>query len=139
MSEPQRRITLPLAQAFVVCREIFEDCRSHEFVLIAPFSGLSMSAFPANFRMSIYAHLTCGHGSYALALQLRDAGDRATWLWDCPKPILLDNPLSQHRFTLHDARITFPEPGRYDLVLLTNGEEVARHALHARLLEPRRT
>jgi hypothetical protein len=63
MSESQRRLTPPRAQSFVVCREITEDCRSHQFVLIAPFGALAGPAFPATFRMSIYAYLTCGHGS----------------------------------------------------------------------------
>jgi hypothetical protein len=130
MNESQRRIAPPLAQAFVVCREIVEDCRSHDFVLIAPFSALQAPKFPFAYRLSIYAHLTCGHGSYALTLQLRDGDDQQLWVWDCPKPIRLDNPLVQHRFTLYDAVLEFPEPGRYDLVMLANGAEVARHALH---------
>jgi hypothetical protein len=135
MNEPQRRMApLPIAQAFVVCRDIIEDCRSHDFVLIAPFSALHVSAFPASSRMSIYAHLTCGHGAYAIALQLRNGDDQTVWAWDCPQPIRLEDPLAQHRFTLYDAVMTFPEPGRYDLVMLTNGAELARHALHARVL-----
>jgi hypothetical protein len=137
MNESQRRIAPPLAQAFVVCREIFEDCRSHDFMLIAPFSGLQAPAFPAATRLSIYAALTCGHGSYALTLQLRDGDDQPQWAWDCPKPIRLDNPLVQHQFTLYDVVLEFPRPGRYDLVLLANGSEVARHALHVRAPDQR--
>jgi hypothetical protein len=134
MNESQRRIAPPLAQAFVVCREIVEDCRTHDFVLIAPFSALQPPGFPVACRLSIYAHLTGGHGSYAITLQLRDCDDTQVWVWDCPKPIRLDDPLAQHRFTLYDAVLEFPEPGRYDLVMLANGAEVARHALH--LLNP---
>jgi hypothetical protein len=121
-----------LVPAFVVCREIFEDCRTHEFILVAPFSNLSATAFPLVCRPSIYAHLTCGHGSYDMAMQLRDMEGNLLWEWLCPRPIRLPDPLHQHRVTLYDARLEFPRPGRYDLVLLANGEEVARHALQIR-------
>jgi hypothetical protein len=137
MSESQRRLMFPRAQSFVVCREIIEDCRSHEFVLIAPFGALAFPAFPVAFRMSIYAYLTCGHGTYALALQLRDSDDEVRWSWDCPEPIQLENPLERHEFTLYDAVVPFPQPGRYDLMFLANGEELARHVLHVQPSGPR--
>jgi hypothetical protein len=132
MSEPQSHTPSPIAQAFVVCREIIEDCRSHDFVLIAPFGAVAAPTFPAAFRMSVYAYLTCGHGVYALALQLRDSEDQVQWAWGTPQPIRLENPLMREQFTLYDAVLPFPEPGRYDLVLLANGAELARHALHVR-------
>jgi hypothetical protein len=128
-SLPPARPPLPLAQSFVVCREIFEDCRSHEFVLIGPFSALGAPAFPFTARLSIYAHLSCGHGNYKVTLQLRDTEESSLWEWRCPDPISLLNPLKQQRFTLYDAILEFPEPGRYDLLLLVNGEELARHAI----------
>jgi hypothetical protein len=121
---------LPLAQSFVICREILEDCRSHEFVLIGPLSALRATDFPVAVRWSIYANLTCGHGDYELALRLHDTEDRLLWEWLSPEPITLATPLEQHEFTLYDAILEFPEPGRYDLLLLANGEELSRHALH---------
>ncbi len=120
----------PLAQSFVVCREIIEDCRSHEFVLIGPFTAIIAPQFPLAARLSVYAHLTCGHGEYDMALQLWDTEDRALWQWQSPTPIRLSSPLDQHRFSLYDAVLKFPAAGRYDLQLLANGQEVARHALH---------
>jgi hypothetical protein len=132
MPEPSRRPPLPSAQAFVVCREIFENSRTHEFALIGPFSGLTLPAFPTAYRLSVYAHLTSGHGVYDVALQLRDAEEDVLWEWSCPEPIPLTDPLKSHRFTLYDAVLEFPEPGRYHLVLTANGEDLARHALQVR-------
>jgi hypothetical protein len=135
MNESERRQPpLPRAQAFVVCRDILEDCRSHDFVLIAPFSTLNIETFPVAARMSIYADLTCGHGAYAMTLQLLDDADDELWRWDWPQTIRLENPLVYHLLTLYDAVLELPEPGRYDLVLLANGSELARHALYARAL-----
>jgi hypothetical protein len=120
---------LPLAQSFVVCREILEDCRSHEFVLIGPLSSLGAAAFPHTARLSIYAHFTGGHGDYEVVLQLRDTEESPRWEWRCPQPIRLPDPLMDQRFTLYDAILEFPKPGRYDLLMLANGKELARHAL----------
>jgi len=46
---PRRRPTMPgrmptpLAQAFVICRQIYEDTRTHEFILIGPLNSTSRS------------------------------------------------------------------------------------------------
>jgi hypothetical protein len=86
--------------------------------------------------MSTYAYLTNGHGSYEITLELRDGDDQVQWSWNAPKPILLESPLVRHQFTLYDIVLQFPEPGRYDLLLLANGTEVARHVLHVHLRHP---
>lgn len=131
MAASHRKSTpLPNAQAFVVCREILEDSHKREFVLIGPLSVIVAGAFPFLARLSIYAHLTCGHSDYDVALRLIDNEDRALWEWKAPQAIRLLNPLDQHRLVLYDAELPFSMPGRHDLLLLANGEELARHALH---------
>jgi len=129
MALPERLMPLPMAQAFVVCREIFEDCRSHDVILVAPFSGLTLPAYPGPLRLSVYAHLTGGHGVYQMALELRDGDDQVAWRWQAPVPLRYDEPLRSHRLVLYDAILHIPGPGRYDLVLLANGEDLAHHAL----------
>jgi hypothetical protein len=124
-----RRAPLPVAQALVVCREIFEDCRSGEFALIAPLDRIKVPALQKTARVSIYAHWSCGHGEYELTLELRDPDERVVWQWQCPKPIRLLSPLEPQQFTLYDAILQFAEPGRHNLLLLVNGEELARHGL----------
>jgi hypothetical protein len=124
-----RKLPPPHAQAFLTCRQIYEDSRTREAILVGPFSGIRLSIFPSLFRMSLYAHLTGGHGTYRLALSLRDDEDEAAWGWEWPQPIEHNDPLEPYRVILHDALIGFPRPGRFALVLLANGEEVARHTL----------
>ena len=130
MSETRRGVLpLPLAQSFVVCREIIEDCRTHDFVLIAPLSCVYLPKFPNAIRVGIYTHLTCGHGDYDTVIQMRGGDEEVLWEWRCPKKVHLPDPLSQHHLTLYDAILEFPHPGRYHLVLLTNEEVITRHAL----------
>ena len=122
------KIPLPIVTSFVLCREIFEDQRRREYALIGPFSGISLNFFPAGFRFSLYAHLVGGHGSCQLGLHLRDDEGATTWQWQWPEPTLC-SPLHPYRITLHNLIVEFPAPGRYDLVLRANGEDLAHHAL----------
>jgi hypothetical protein len=126
------KLPTPRAQSFVVCEAIYEDRRTHKCILVAPFGGLSLSRFPTGFALSLYADLCGGHGSYALALELRDEELEVVWDWRWPEPIHHTNPLEPHHVILHGAVLEFPGPGRYDLVLLANGEEIAHHGLQVR-------
>ena len=40
-----------------------------------------------------------------------------------------DDPLRQYRFRSRDLAIPFPRPGRYDLLMLAQGTEIARYPL----------
>jgi hypothetical protein len=126
----------PLVQALVVCREIFENQRTGEYLLVGPTTGLQLPVFPAQCQFSVYAHLTGGHGTYDLELVMRDAEDNVVWSWPLPEPFQLLDPLSPHQIALQDIVLEFAAPGRFDLVLRANDEDLAHHALNVRELEP---
>jgi hypothetical protein len=53
-----------------------------------------------------------------------------------PEPLRHNDPLLPHRISLHDVVVAFPQPGRYDLVLMANGEDLAHHALEVPAAPP---
>jgi hypothetical protein len=114
------RLPLPRAQSFVVCEAIHEDPVSRKCILVAPVGGLNLSAFPARFRLSLYADLCGCRGTFELALELRDDDLERIWGWQWPGPIRHPDPLEPAHVILHNAAPAFPRPGRYDLVLLAN-------------------
>jgi hypothetical protein len=118
-----------LPQAFLVCRKVYEDRYSRGFVLVEPAHSVALPAFPAGCCLSLYVHLVGGHGVYALALELRNTAGEQVWRYQWPEPIRYTDPLVPCRVALHDVVIPFPAPGRYDLVLVANGEDLAHHAL----------
>ena len=63
----------PFTQAFVVCREIFEDNHSGDYILFAPRSAFRLAQLPGSIRFAVYAHLTELHGKYILELRLEDS------------------------------------------------------------------
>jgi len=119
----------PAAQAFVVCREIFEDHHSGDYILFAPRSAFRMAKLPGSIQFAVYAHLTELHGKYVLELRLEDSKGDILWGVRADPPIKHDDPLMPHRFAFRDLSIRIAAPGRYDLLLMTEGMEIARHVL----------
>jgi hypothetical protein len=121
-------------QAFVVCREVFESRHSGDLFLVSPFSRVTVPNFPAEPSMSAYAHLTDARGRYEVTLQLVDGEGEVVWSWERCCVVEEQDPLMPHRILLRDMQVGIPRAGRYDLVMLANGEALAHHALWARQL-----
>ena len=89
-----RRLPAPQAQAFVVCREITTDPQTGEIIVIGPVSHVPIPQFPASIRLSVYAHVTGGHGTYPMEFQLRAADGDAVWTWQPADPLTHPDPLT---------------------------------------------
>jgi hypothetical protein len=122
----------PLVQAFVVCREVFESGHTGDLFLVSPFSRVTVPRFPAEAPLSVYAHLTDAHGRYEVALQLVDGDSEVVWASGQCCVVEEPDPLKPHRVLLREISVGFPRAGRYDLIILANGEPLAHHALWAR-------
>jgi len=127
----------PYVQAFVICREIFEDHHTGDYLLFAPRSAFKLAKFPGSVAFAVYAHLTELHGKYVLELRLEDSEGDTLWAVRADPPIKHDDPLMPHRFAFRDLSVRFSTPGRYDLLLLSEDMEIARQALWILEEEPR--
>lgn len=125
----QRKRPLPLALAFVACQDIYRDQRTGASILVGPTSHVPLTQFPAHVRLSVWAEFTGGHGSYQPRLGLLDAADEVVWGWNAPEPLEENDPLLPHQVMFHDLMLAVPQAGRYRLVLLFNGEELAQRAM----------
>jgi len=94
------RLPVPQAQAFVVCREVWHNPRTNEFMIAGPVSHVPVPQFPASIRLSVYAHFTGGHGTYNLAEELLP-------------------PVSESLQFCTVATTAFPQPHRAGIVLLS--------------------
>jgi hypothetical protein len=124
-----RRLPLPQAQAFVICREIWHNDRSNEFLLASPLSHLPIDRFPALVTVSVYAHITGGHGEYTLDFLLRNAANDTVWSWSPQAPLQHEDPLMPQQLAFHDLVLEVPSPGRYELTMLASGEEIVRQPI----------
>jgi hypothetical protein len=122
-------LPLPLVQSFLVCRDIFQDRQTGEYLLLGPCTGMTLPGFPVAVNVALYIKLTGGHGTYHLEVQLRD--HEGGLVGSCPdkEPLHLTDPLASFQISWRQLALQFPRPGRYDLILLANGEDLAHHAL----------
>jgi hypothetical protein len=130
-----RELPKPVVHSFIPCREIFQDNRSGEYILIALMDHkVAAASFPATMPLSLYAYLSAVRGTVVPELQLRDesgapAKDESgnTWRHSFPGPLPNEDPLQPCRVRLSGLRIPMPRPGRFDLLLLVDGNEIARY------------
>lgn len=132
--EPQP--PLPVAQALLLCREIFEDMLSKDHLLIAPLRDIQFQHMPAIFQASVYLEVTSGHGDYRPSLQLRDLEDQVVWSFQCNQPFPMPDPLRSVVVTMNRINLCIPRPGKYDFVVLVNNREIARRPFWVRQTAP---
>lgn len=106
---------------------------SGEFLLIGPSTGATVPGFPALLRVALYIKLTGAHGTYQLAVDLRDQDGQLVAHQEGHAPLSQPDPLTSMQISWRDVNFWFPHPGRYDLILLANGEDLTHHALDLRL------
>jgi hypothetical protein len=123
------RLPTPQVQAFVVCRQITRDDNTGEFVIVGPVSHVPIPTFPAEIRLAVYAHATGGHGTYTLDLELRAAAGDVVWRWRPVDPLHQPDPLVPTQVAFSEVRVLVDQPGRYDMVLLAAGDDIASQPL----------
>jgi hypothetical protein len=127
----------PVVHAFLVCRRVTQSATTGEHTLIAPQVGFVLPKFPAAVSVSIYCQLSEVRGQYLPELRLWGPEGELSWEHQAPAPITspADDPLLQHRFVFRNLPIPFPNPGRYDLLLMAKKTAIARYPLNIGTLE----
>jgi hypothetical protein len=133
----QNKPPQPLCKAFLVLSQIV-DPPNGEISLIGLPRRFQKSSFPAATPVAFFARLTSAHGYYQVEVQLQTPDGQTAWREGPPNPWSLHNPLELYDLKLN-LFAAFPKPGRYDFVLLTNGDEIARQPFLAELVPPPET
>lgn len=130
MTDHERKgLPAPVAEAFLICGEIWEDKHSGRMMLVGPTSHVNLPTMPAAVRLSVFARLTGGHGNYQLKLSLRNQDDES--VWDClPNDKLAQpDPLMPHQISFLNLAVVASRPGKYRMVLLSDDVEIAQQTL----------
>lgn len=131
----ERQPPLPVCRCFVLCRQLFHDPIRQDYALISPVHQIFSPYFPVTEHLAIFARWTNAHGAYRIGFQLRglDGEVLSGAQWDAP--FETHDPLETWLLPLPPIPVRFPSPGRYEVALLANGQDVATDLLSARLLE----
>ncbi|MFI5457951.1 MAG: DUF6941 family protein [Isosphaerales bacterium] len=125
---------LPLVHTFVVCREIFQDNLTGEYILLGPTDGFNVPEFPFTISFAVYVLLTEVRGDVYPEYRLNDSDGETVWSYLSPDPIPHNDPFTRHRIRVN-ASAPIPRPGRHDLLLLVHGNEIARYPLRIEQIE----
>ena len=127
----------PVANTFVVCRELFQDQQGKEIIIIGPAVEVPAPQYPFIASMNAFGLFTSLRGSYRLKLQLEDGEGGAVWSHEMPQALQNTDPLVTVQVCFTNLPTCLPKPGKYDMVLLANGEEAARYTFSAALTKQR--
>jgi len=123
---------VPLCKAFLPCKQLLMSKNGVDTALMGLPRSFTHHVFPAATPLGFFARLSSAHGEYQVEVQLVSMDGEVVWRDGPPEPLKMDDPLK-----LYDVRmktcVAIPKPGQYDLVLMTNGEEVARQPFAAHL------
>lgn len=132
----ERKPPTPICKSFTVCRQIILDQFTQEYILVGPTQQIVSHVYPMVANLSVYARCTSVQGSYHLELQLQDLESTVCWRQIMEPPWDLRDPLAIGQLNIQNLGVFFQKPGRYEFVLLMNGEEVFRDVFLALLPPP---
>jgi hypothetical protein len=126
----------PVCKCLLLCRQIITDAQTGELLLLGPTPEIHAVVFPTTIELSVFARWTAVQGSYIVEMQLQDLEGKV--LWHHREEPALENydPLKVCNLTLHRKRIYMPRPGKFEIVMLANGVEIARDVFFAHMLNP---
>src|SRR5438874_1055354 len=87
----------PIAQSFIICRDIFQDRNTGTNMLVAPFNRLALGAFPVALRVCLFIQLTGGQGTYRIAIQVQDSDGAVVCEVPGPEPAALADPVAYYQ------------------------------------------
>jgi hypothetical protein len=128
-----RKPATPICKSFLLCRQIFQDECTGEYLLLGPTNQIVASRYPVLADLSLFMHWASAHGVYRLELQVRDLEGNVVWRHRFERPYEAADPLRPTLIKLLHLDIPCPRPGKYDVVMLANDEEVVRDVFWAEL------
>ncbi len=120
-----RRPPTPICKCFVLCKRIFLDPERQDYTLVEPTHQLFPERFPLVQELAIFARWTNSHGAYTVEVQLRNLEGDVLWEVQAEPRFETFDPLQVWMLPLRNLRIPIAEPGKYEVALLANGQEVA--------------
>jgi hypothetical protein len=130
----RRKPPTPVSKAFLICREIWQDQRTGDTMLLGFVRHVQATSYPFAVQLEVFTRWTSAHGKYQVTLQLQDLAGNVVSQMALPTEFDMADPLQAFDLILGHIQLEFPEPGKYDLVMLANDEEIARDAFYAYLL-----
>ena len=128
---------VPHVQAIVLCDHIYRDDETGKYVLAGTFNRVYFRSFPGEYpRASIYINLSDFSGCHSISFRFVRLAD-AHILDESPEfELIHDDRREHHECIIELASLEFPEPGRFTLEIMYDGDHLIGHADIEALLMP---
>ncbi|HUY35172.1 MAG TPA: hypothetical protein VMV69_20675 [Pirellulales bacterium] len=126
-SGPSGRKPPPKCKALLICDHCREDPRTARVSVIDILESFRVNDFPTRSPpFTVFSQLVDGIGVYAVSLEIHDLLDgEVVAMADIVELFFSERP-ARMDFIIPDVSVPLPHFGRYDLVLLANGQEIER-------------
>jgi hypothetical protein len=124
----------PKYLAMLICDYVLRDAETQNKSLIGLFNRINAKKFPVRHdRLHVFVSLTNGHGSYESSLRIRRAD--GTVILKLDGKIEMGDPLAVAEMNFQIRGLQVPEPGRYVVEFLCDGEVLVDRLFDATLIE----
>jgi hypothetical protein len=122
----------PVVVALLTADGIHKDPAGKHYIL-GVFNRISSRRFPTTHRpFDIYLALTDGYGTASLEIRLVEAGNERVALWKAAIDVNFRSPLDMPEISLPVPAVTFPQPGEYQLQVVSDGEILFERRINVR-------
>jgi hypothetical protein len=123
---------LPQCKAFLICEEAEIDDITGQFNLYNVVNWLSLPDFPGETPpLASYLQLYDGIGRYDLSIELRNLADDTSVTAENFSYLDFPERLAKMELVLPIDSVRLPRPGRYELAILFDGQELATQFIDA--------
>ena len=123
---------LPQCKAFLICEGVGLNSMTGQFNLYGVVNALSFPKFPAAARPLVaFLQLYDGIGRYELGVELRDLADESSVAAGIFGDLDFPERLAKMEVGVPIDSMRLPRPGRYEIAVLLDGQELATQFINA--------
>jgi hypothetical protein len=134
MKGPSVSKPTPKYLAMLLCDYVIRDADTQNKSVIGVFNSVFAGKFPVRHdRMHVFVSLTDGHGDYKATLRIRPADGKPIFSRD--GQLAMKDPLAVADLNFQIRGLVIPEPGRYFVEFLCDGELIVDRRFDAVKME----
>jgi len=123
---------LPQCKAFLICEEVGINSMTGQFNLYNVVNSLPFQVFPAASRPLVaFLQLYDGIGQYEVSVELRDLADERSVAAGIFGHLDFPERLVKMELAIPIDSMRLPHPGRYEIAVLLDGQELAMQFIDA--------
>jgi len=117
----------PRCKAILLCERIIAEATTQKVSLIDVFLEVSLPSFPGHsIPMRVFLQLIDGIGRYELTLEIQDLAEQRTIARGAGPRIAFPDRVTPLQLSLPIPGLTLMHPGRYDVIVFADGQEIDR-------------